>query len=187
MAPFMNLDSLIEILAWCSRVWPLRSSQSCRNAARGRQELLKRKSDLAFRSALRRLQHQPGDAPDTPAADENPARLSIRFVSLARTAPWQEPGGLEDSLQRSCKERITTTNCMQFHCCTPSFSTDADLIAESICLVSASEVRRERSVLAIKACNEGSKPQDIPSDHKTRQGASAEARYDTSNAGVLAR
>src|SRR4029453_17750715 len=37
---------------------------------------------------------------------------------------------------------------------------------ESICLVSAHEVRREQSVLAIKACVEGSKPQDIPSDHK---------------------
>ena len=126
-------------------------------------------------------------APDTPAADEKPRTLVHKVVSSAPPPPRQEPGGLEDSLQRSCEERITSANCMLIHCCTPSFSTDADPIAESICLVSASEVRRERSVLAIKACSEGSKPQDIPSDHKTRQGAFAEARYDTSNTGVPAR
>jgi hypothetical protein len=126
-------------------------------------------------------------APDTPAA-ENPARLSIRFVSLARTAlvariRWarRQPSAV---LQRTHHHHELQAN---FICCTPLLSTDADLIAESICLISGYEVRRERSVLAIKACNEGSKPQDIPSDHKTRQGASADARYDTSNAGVLAR
>src|SRR3982751_950386 len=92
--------------------------------------------------------------------------------------------GLADGLQGACKERIT---CRQFHCCTPSFSTDADLIAERICPVSVSDVRRERSIIATKAYNGAGKPQDIPSDQKTRQGASAEARYDTSNAGVFAR
>ena len=123
-------------------------------------------------------------APDTPAADENPARLSKRF---ARTAPvartrWarRQPSAV---LQTTHHHHELQAN---FICRTPLFSTDADLIAESTCLVSY-EVRRAQSVLAIKACNEGSKPQDIPSDHKTRQGASAEARYDTSNAGVLAR
>ena len=127
-------------------------------------------------------------APDTPAADENPRTLVHKVRQLGTYRPRrQEPGGLEDSLQRSCKERITTTSCRQISLLHALILADADLIAESVCLVSAYEVRRERSVLAIKACNEGSKPQDIPSDHKTRQGASAEARYDTSNAGVPAR
>lgn len=126
-------------------------------------------------------------APDTPAADENARTLVHKVVSSAPPPPRQEPGGLEDSLQRPCKERITTTSCRQISLLHALILADADLIAESTCLVSAYEVRRERSVLAIKACDEGSKPQDIPSDHKTRQGASAEAWYDTSNAGVLAR
>jgi len=68
MAPFTNYGSLIEILGWCWRVWPLRFFQSRRNAARGRQERLKRKSDLAFRSALRRPPTSAGRAPATPAA-----------------------------------------------------------------------------------------------------------------------
>jgi hypothetical protein len=37
-------------------------------------------------------------------------------------------------LQRPRKERFTTTSSRQFHCCTSSSSTDADLIAESVCL-----------------------------------------------------
>jgi hypothetical protein len=126
-------------------------------------------------------------APDTLAADESPARLSIRFVSLARTAPaartrWarRQPSAV---LQRTHHHH----DCRQISLLHALILADAGLIAEITCLVSAYEVRRERSVLAIKACKEGGKPQDIPSDHKTRQGASAEARYDTSNTGVLAR
>ena len=50
----------------------------------------------------------------------------------------------------------------------------------SLCLCGATRAICSRN----KACSEGSKPQDIPSGHKTRQGASAEARYDTLNVGV---
>jgi hypothetical protein len=125
-------------------------------------------------------------APDTLAADENPARLSMRFVSLARTAPvarteWARRQ-TSAALQRTHHHHELQAD---FIAARPILA-GADLIAESTCLVSY-EVRRERSVLAIKACNEGSKPQDILPDPKTRQGASAEARYDTSNTGVLAR
>jgi hypothetical protein len=127
-------------------------------------------------------------APDTPAADESPRTLVHKVRQLGTNRPrGKNPVGSKTAFSGPAKNASPPRAAGKFHCCTPSFSTDADLIAESICLVSASEVRRERSVLAIKACNEGSKPQDIPSDHKTRQGASAEARYDTSNTGVPAR
>ena len=138
---------------------------------------------MAFRSALRRLQHQPGDARLIRPRLRTPARLSIRFVSLARTAPaartrWarRQPSA---ALQRTHHHHELQANFIAAR----FILADADLIAESTCLVSY-EVRRAQSVLAIKACNESSKPQDIPSDHKTRQGASANDRYDTSNVGV---
>ena len=123
-------------------------------------------------------------APDTLAADENPARLSMRFVSLARTAPvarteWARRQ-TSAALQRTHHHHELQAD---FIAARPILA-GADLIAESTCLVSAYEVRRERSALTIKTCNEGGKPQDIPSDHKTRQGASANDRYDTSNVGV---
>ena len=125
-------------------------------------------------------------APDTPTATRTPARLSIRFVSLARTAPaartrWARRQPLA-ALQRTHHHHELQASFIAARL----ILADAGLIAERTGPVSC-KVRRERSVLAIKACNEGSKPQDIPSDYKTRQGASAEARYDTSNAGVLAR
>ena len=141
--------------------------------------------------------------PESPKRGTRAAGTSekeVRFgISLCAAMPPTSAGGRtyrprgrdavgsKTAFSGPAKNASPPRTACSFHCCTPSFSTDADLIAESICLVSASEVRRERSVLATKACNEGSKPQDIPSDQKTRQGASAEARYDTSNAGVLAR
>ena len=126
-------------------------------------------------------------APDTPAADENPRTLVHKVRQLGTHRPrGKNPVGSKTAFSGPAKNASPprTAAISLLHAL---ILADADLIAESTCLVSAYEVRRERSVLAIKACNEGSKPQDIPSDHKTRQGASAEARYDTSNAGVLAR
>ena len=53
-------------------------------------------------------------APDTPAADETPRTLVHEVRQLGTNCPrGKKPGGLEDSLQRPCKERIITTSCRQ--------------------------------------------------------------------------